>query len=134
MTSKNVSEHQPRDAGPLSSNPNPVTPGLSSESSDAGQRSIDDFMKKWEWLILSRVEADFVRDLKELTRALSESGGGGEAVAYLDIGAGGYMDVGTDLTDEQLAALPKGRHMLGIIGTYGVDGYTAPAPRMRNKQ
>ncbi|MCO7515760.1 hypothetical protein NJF44_10450 [Pseudomonas guariconensis] len=49
----------------------------------------------------------------------------GEPVAYLDIGAGGYMDLGTDLTDEQLAALPKGRHMLGIVGTYGVDGYTA---------
>lgn len=39
------------------------------------------------------------------------------------------MDVGTDLTDEQLAALPKGRHMLAIIGTHGVNGYTpASAP------
>ncbi|HDX0923705.1 TPA: hypothetical protein RNS88_003642 [Stenotrophomonas maltophilia] len=47
----------------------------------------------------------------------------GEPVAYLDLGAGGYMDVGTDLSKEELAALPKGRHMLGIIGTYGVDGY-----------
>lgn len=47
----------------------------------------------------------------------------GEPVAYLDLGAGGYMDVGTDLSDEALAELPKGRHMLGIIGTYGVDGY-----------
>lgn len=47
----------------------------------------------------------------------------GEPVAYLDLGAGGYMDVGTDLSDDELAALPKGRHMLGIIGTYGVDGY-----------
>lgn len=45
------------------------------------------------------------------------------AVAYLDLGVGGYMDIGTDLTDEELAALPKGRHMLGVIGTYGVDGY-----------
>lgn len=52
-----------------------------------------------------------------------------QAVAYLDLGAGGYMDVGTDLTDEQLAALPKGRHMLAIIGTHGVNGYTlASAP------
>jgi len=50
------------------------------------------------------------------------------AVAYLDLGTGGYMDVGTDLTDEELATLPKGRHMLGIIGTYGVDGYV-PAQR-----
>ena len=46
-----------------------------------------------------------------------------EPVAYLDLGAGGYMDVGTDLSDEALAELPKGRHMLGIIGTYGVGGY-----------
>ncbi len=52
----------------------------------------------------------------------------GEPVAYLDLGVGGYMDVGTDLTDEQLAALPKGRHMLGIIGTYGVDGCTPAEP------
>lgn len=50
-------------------------------------------------------------------------------VAYLDLGTGGYVDVGTDLNDEQLAALPKGRHMLAIIGTHGVNGYTpASAP------
>lgn len=48
-----------------------------------------------------------------------------KAVAYLDIGAGGYMDIGTDLNDEQLASLPKGRHMLGIVGTYGVAGYVS---------
>lgn len=55
------------------------------------------------------------------------------AVAYLDLGVGGYMDIGTDLTDEELATLPKGRHMLGIIGTYGVDGYVPaqPAPSVR---
>ena len=51
-----------------------------------------------------------------------------KAVAYLDLGVGGYMDVGTDLTDEELAALPKGRHMLGVIGTYGVDGYVPAQP------
>ena len=51
-----------------------------------------------------------------------------KVVAYLDLGVGGYMDIGTDLTDEELATLPKGRHMLGIIGTYGVDGYV-PAQR-----
>ena len=51
-------------------------------------------------------------------------------VAYLDLGVGGYMDIGTDLTDEAMAALPKGRHMLGIVGTYGVEGYiqAQPAP------
>ena len=48
-----------------------------------------------------------------------------EAVAYLDIGAGGYLDIGSDLSDDDLLKLPKGRHMLGIIGTYGVDGYKA---------
>ena len=51
-----------------------------------------------------------------------------KAVAYLDLGVGGYMDIGTDLTDEELATLPKGRHMLGIIGTYGVDGYVPAQP------
>ena len=51
-----------------------------------------------------------------------------KAVAYLDLGVGGYMDVGTDLTDEALAALPKGRHMLGIVGTYGVEGYSPAQP------
>jgi len=50
------------------------------------------------------------------------------AVAYLDLGTGGYMDIGTDLTDEELATLPKGRHMLGVIGTYGVDGYVPVQP------
>ena len=57
-----------------------------------------------------------------------------KAVAYLDIGAGGYMDIGTDLTDEELAALPKGRHMLGVIGTYGVDGYVPAHKENRNDQ
>lgn len=51
-----------------------------------------------------------------------------KAVAYLDIGAGGYMDIGTDLTDKELDAIPKGRHMLGIVGTYGVDGYVPAQP------
>ena len=49
-----------------------------------------------------------------------------EPIAYLDIGAGGYLDLATDLTDEQLLALPKGRHTLVIAGTFGIDGYTSP--------
>lgn len=59
-----------------------------------------------------------------------------KAVAYLDLGAGGYMDIGTDLNDEQLASLPKGRHMLGIVGTYGVDGYVSaqPAPSIQEEE
>ena len=51
-----------------------------------------------------------------------------KAVAYLDLGVGGYMDIGTDLTDKELDAIPKGRHMLGIVGTYGVDGYVPAQP------
>ena len=51
-----------------------------------------------------------------------------KAVAYLDLGVGGYMDIGTDLTDEALATIPKGRHMLGIVGTYGVEGYSPAQP------
>lgn len=51
-----------------------------------------------------------------------------KAVAYLDLGVGGYMDIGTDLTDEVLATIPKGRHMLGIVGTYGVEGYSPAQP------
>ena len=54
--------------------------------------------------------------------------GPSEAVAYLDIGTGGYLDLGTDLADEALSRLPKGRHALVIAGTYGIDGYTATQP------
>jgi len=53
-------------------------------------------------------------------------------VAYLDVGAGGYMDLGTDLTEDQVGSLPWGRHILAIVGTYGADGYVPaeqkPAP------
>ena len=51
-----------------------------------------------------------------------------KAVAYLDLGVGGYMDIGTDLTDEDLDTIPKGRHMLGIVGTYGIEGYVPAQP------
>ena len=52
-----------------------------------------------------------------------------EVVAYLDIGAGGYLDLGSELSDEALQQLPKGRHALVIAGTYGIDGYVAaPQP------
>lgn len=55
--------------------------------------------------------------------------GQGEAVAFLDIGAGGYVDLGTDQTIDALEKLPYGRHMLGIIGTYGADGWHPAAQR-----
>lgn len=61
--------------------------------------------------------------------ASEPSAGEQKPVAYLDIGAGGYVDLGSDLSPEQLQALPFGRHALAIIGTFGVDGYTAaPLP------
>lgn len=53
--------------------------------------------------------------------------GPSKAVAYLDIGSGGYLDLGTDLNYEDLFKLPSGRHMLAIVGTFGADGYTPAA-------
>ena len=70
-------------------------------------------------------------DLPDKVRALKEAptaAPAGEAVAYLDIGVGGYLDLGTEKDDDELFKLPPGRHMLGIIGTYGVDGYKANPP------
>ena len=49
----------------------------------------------------------------------------GNVVAYLDVGANGYLDLGSELTEDALQQLPKGRHALVIAGTYGIDGYTA---------
>lgn len=49
-------------------------------------------------------------------------------VAYLDVGAGGYMYLGTDLTEDQVGSIPWGRHILAIVGTYGADGHV-PAER-----
>ena len=52
----------------------------------------------------------------------------GGVVAYLDIGAGGYLDLGSDLSNEAISRLPKGRHALIVAGTYGIDGYTHTPP------
>ena len=53
----------------------------------------------------------------------------GDVVAYLDVGAGGYLDLGAALSEDALQQLPKGRHALVIAGTYGIDGYVAaPQP------
>lgn len=73
---------------------------------------------------------DYKVDLWAIRAALdTQPAAAQEAVAYLDIGAGGYLDLGSDLSDEQLLALPKGRHALAIIGTCGIDGYVnAAAP------
>ena len=74
-----------------------------------------------------RHESDCVEAAKTKLKALHAKPAP-KAVAYLDLGVGGYMDIGTDLTDEELATLPKGRRMLGVIGTYGVDGYVPAQP------
>jgi hypothetical protein len=53
----------------------------------------------------------------------------GDVVAYLDVGANGYLDLGLELSEDALQQLPKGRHALVIAGTYGIDGYVAaPQP------
>ena len=55
----------------------------------------------------------------------------GDVVAYLDVGANGYLDLGSELSEDALQQLPKGRHALVIAGTYGIAGYVAalqPAP------
>lgn len=57
----------------------------------------------------------------------------GDVVAYLDVGAGGYLDLGSALSDEDLQQLPKGRHALVIAGTYGIDGYVA-APQQEAQE
>ena len=72
-----------------------------------------------KWVLQTHAE------LIRLRAALAAQAGPSEAVAYLDIGAGGYLDLGTDLGAEALSCLPKGRHALVIAGTYGIDGYTA---------
>ena len=53
----------------------------------------------------------------------------GDVVAYLDVGANGYLDLGSELSEDALQQLPKGRHALVIAGAYGIDGYVAaPQP------
>ena len=36
----------------------------------------------------------------------------GAVVAYLDVGANGYLDLGSELSEGALQQLPKGRHAL----------------------
>ena len=58
----------------------------------------------------------------------------GDVVAYLDVGASGYLDLGAALSEDALQQLPKGRHALVIAGTYGIDGYVAaPQPSPTTK-
>ena len=52
----------------------------------------------------------------------------GVVVAYLDVGANGYLDLGLELSEDALQQLSEGRHALAIAGTYGIDGYVATPP------
>lgn len=88
-----------------------------------------------------KIGTEALRTLKSTTAQAAPAAvaGPSEAVAYLDVGAGGYLDLGTGLTDEALSRLPKGRHALVIAGTYGIDGYTAapttqPAPQQEAQE
>lgn len=78
-------------------------------------------------------DADQMHAFADATYALRASHGQapatqhpeGDVVAYLDVGAGGYLDLGSELSEDALQQLPKGRHALVIAGTYGIDGYTS---------
>lgn len=70
--------------------------------------------------------ANFSDGQKFYTRPIPPAPSVQAVAGYLDLGVGGYIDIETALTDDELAALPKGRHALAIVGTYGVDGF-APA-------
>ena len=77
-----------------------------------------------DWAIRARDEIDRLHALAAGPATAAPAGG---VVAYLDIGAGGYIDLGSDLSIEEISRLPKGRHALIIAGTYGINGYT-PQP------
>ena len=77
---------------------------------------------------------DWKTRLKDYMAKWGIPAGAGEpdAVAYLDIGTG-YLDLETALSEEALLRLLKGRHVLVIAGTYGIDGY-APTPQPTQPQ
>lgn len=89
-------------------------------------------MQRAEALCRAAIDADRAMRAQAAPAAVAVPS---DAVAYIDIGAGGYLDLGSDLSDEALMKLPKGRHMLTIVGTYGVDGYVhVAAPTTQPEQ
>ncbi len=90
-----------------------------------GERVEDIYRRAWDLLSLPDRASHGQAPAQAAPAAVA---GPSEAVAYLDIGAGGYLDLGTDLSNEALSRLPKGRHALVIAGTYGIDGYTPTPP------
>ena len=88
-----------------------------------------------EWDALRQCEIDALRRRAErILKAAAPTAPAtqqpeGDVVAYLDVGANGYLDLGSELSEDALQQLPKGRHALVIAGTYGIDGYVAaPQP------
>lgn len=86
---------------------------------------MDEKMRKAfrEWLDKDRLVAlndDIVEWTLDYLRSQQEPVG---CVGYLDIGIGGYIDIGSDLSDEELLKLPPGRYALKPDGIFGVDGY-----------
>lgn len=59
-------------------------------------------------VVVEKDWAEYEPTWKAIEARVSGAQSAPNAIAYLDIGAGGYMDIGTDLTDEALAALPRG--------------------------
>ena len=78
-----------------------------------------------DWAIRANDEIDRLHALAVGQATAAPAGG---VVAYLDIGAGGYLDLGSDLSNEEISRLPKGRHALIVAGTYCIDGYTPTTP------
>ncbi len=59
----------------------------------------------------------------ELRAVLAQEAGKVGPVDYLDIGADGYMDLGSDLSERELSKIPCGRHDLVIAGVNVPDGW-----------
>ncbi|KAF1006740.1 MAG: hypothetical protein GAK28_02416 [Luteibacter sp.] len=92
-------------------------------------RAMDEIEPQWRDIgAAASIRALGLRCAKRITIRSEDDSSPANAVAYLDIGVGGYVDVGSDLSDDQLAELPMGRHMLGIIGTFGVNGFAEAHP------
>ena len=99
-------------------------------ASDLQQSAIYDNhveMQSCMWAVAERI-TDLAAGPQPAPTADSVTAPAGGVVAYLDIGAGGYLDLGSDLSNEAISRLPKGRHALIVAGTYGIDGYTPIPP------
>lgn len=108
------------------SQPAPATPITVEQVEDAiGLQS-----SAWDTIGAEKI----VEAVLRLANAAPATQQAGDVVAYLDVGASGYLDLGAALSEDALQQLPKGRHALVIAGTYGIDGYVAaPQPSPTTK-